>query len=85
MMVVAVITRAALGHTGRPLVVASSVALAYGLLIAAVLVRVFLTSLSMYREWAVWVSGLLWIAAFALIVTTYAPILLRPRIDGKPG
>ncbi len=85
MMVVAVITRAALGHTGRPLVVASSVALAYGLLIAAVLVRVFLTSLSMYREWAVWVSGLLWIAAFAVIVTTYAPILLRPRIDGKPG
>src|SRR5262249_50618266 len=32
MMIVAVITRASLGHTGRPLVVSKSVAIAYGVL-----------------------------------------------------
>jgi uncharacterized protein involved in response to NO len=26
-----------------------------------------------------------WIAAFALFLAIYAPILLSPRADGKPG
>jgi uncharacterized protein involved in response to NO len=30
-------------------------------------------------------AGLLWMSAFGLFVILYAPILLRPRIDGKPG
>ena len=32
---------------------------------------------------AVEVSGVLWVAAFAIFVAAYAPILWRPRIDGK--
>ncbi len=39
-MVMAVMTRATLGHTGRPLVVAPSVAVAYALLLAAAILRV---------------------------------------------
>ena len=31
------------------------------------------------------VSGLFWVAAFGLFVVVYAPMLLRPRVDGKPG
>lgn len=27
----------------------------------------------------------LWLAAFALFVFVYLPILTQPRIDGKPG
>jgi uncharacterized protein involved in response to NO len=30
-------------------------------------------------------SGLAWIVAFGLFVVVYAPMLLRPRVDGKPG
>jgi uncharacterized protein involved in response to NO len=30
-------------------------------------------------------SGLAWIVAFGLFVAVYAPMLLRPRVDGKPG
>jgi uncharacterized protein involved in response to NO len=84
-MIVAVVTRASLGHTGRPLVVSGSVAVAYGILGASALVRAFATALGPYREWAIWVAGLSWIVAFALLLWTYAPILLRPRADGKPG
>ena len=29
-------------------------------------------------------AGLLWIGAFGIFVWLYAPILLRPRIDGRP-
>jgi uncharacterized protein involved in response to NO len=30
-------------------------------------------------------AGLLWMAAFGLFSALYLPILLRPRVDGKPG
>ncbi len=84
-MVVAVITRAALGHTGRPLVVSKSVAVAYGALGAAALARALVPVLSDWREWGIWLSALLWSAAFAVVLFNYAPILLRPRVDGRPG
>lgn len=84
-MIVAVVTRASLGHTGRPLVVPSSVTAAYCVLCAAALVRAFATSFGPYREWAIWVAGMAWVVAFALLLWTYAPIFLRPRVDGKPG
>lgn len=85
-MIVAVITRASLGHTGRPLVVSRVVAAAYLLLTAAALVRVFGTSpLAPHRDWMIWLAGALWLFAFALILIVYAPILLRPRLDGRPG
>ncbi len=31
------------------------------------------------------VAGLAWIVAFALFAVLYTPVLLRPRVDGKPG
>lgn len=84
-MIVAVITRASLGHTGRPLVVSNQVVVAYGVLGAATLARAFATALGSYREWAIWTAGGLWVAAFLLLLLSYAPILLRPRADGRPG
>jgi len=84
-MIVAVITRASLGHTGRPLVVSNRVALAYGVLGAAALARAFSTALGSYREWAIWTAGALWILAFALLLLSYGPLLVRPRADGRAG
>jgi uncharacterized protein involved in response to NO len=30
-------------------------------------------------------SGALWIAAFLIFLSIYAPILTQPRLDGQPG
>lgn len=86
MMIMAVMTRASLGHTGRTLVVARSIAVAYALLLAAALVRVFGPAIvpSSYVA-TVEAAALLWIVAFAIYVVVYAPILTRERADGKPG
>jgi uncharacterized protein involved in response to NO len=85
-MIFAVMTRASLGHTGRPLIVRPTVVLAYALLTAATLVRVLGpgTSLLSYPQ-VITLAAILWTGAFALFLFVYAPILLRPRADGKPG
>jgi len=81
-----VMSRAALGHTGRPLAVRPAIAVAYGLVSAAALVRVLAASaLSPVYSQAMIASAALWIAAFGLFTALYAPILVGPRPDGKPG
>jgi uncharacterized protein involved in response to NO len=85
MMIVAVITRAALGHTGRPLRVSRTIAVSYGVLAGATVVRAFAGAVSTHYEQVIRLSGVLWLLAFALILIIYAPILIRPRADGRPG
>jgi len=85
-MILAVMTRASLGHTGRPLKVHSSVTVAYLLLSAAAAMRVFgLSALKLAYPMVIAWSALFWTTAFAIFVGVYAPILWSPRIDGKPG
>jgi uncharacterized protein involved in response to NO len=85
-MILAVTTRAALGHTGRPLTVGRSIAVSYALLVAAATVRVFGPALlPIAYHWTVDIASLLWIAAFLIFGVTYTPILIGPRADGKPG
>jgi uncharacterized protein involved in response to NO len=85
-MIMAVVTRASLGHTGRPLVVDTRTVLAYMCLTAAAAVRVLGPGLAGVAYGAVLgLSGLFWTAAFVLFLWVYAPILLTPRADGKAG
>lgn len=85
-MIVAVMTRATLGHTGRPLVAAKPIAWAYALLVAAAAVRVFgPVVLPLDYSHVVICAGVLWIAAFLLYAWVYTPILVLPRVDGKSG
>jgi uncharacterized protein involved in response to NO len=85
-MILAVMTRASLGHTGRPLVASRPIAIAYALLITAAAVRVFGPSVATeYYAATVFAAGALWIAAFALFAGVYSPILVGPRADGRPG
>ncbi|UDF34444.1 UNVERIFIED_ORG: NnrS family protein [Shinella sp. XGS7] len=80
------ITRTALGHTGRPLRAGRFETLAYLSLLAAALLRVFLPlSAPSLLLLSVQLSAALWSLAFALYLWRYAPILLRPRADGLPG
>lgn len=85
-MIMAVMTRASLGHTGRPLRVSRLVVAAYALLVASVLLRVFGASLlQLQYATTLTAAGALWVLAFLLYSGVYAPILVKPRADGKPG
>jgi uncharacterized protein involved in response to NO len=85
-MILAVMTRASLGHTGRPLVVSRAIAVAYLLLTAGTALRVFgVAVFPAHYLLAVTVSGLAWVLAFGIFVAVYAPVLWGPRADGKPG
>jgi uncharacterized protein involved in response to NO len=78
--------RVSLGHTGRAMRSSAVTNLAFVLLNAAALVRVVATLLlpAGYTAW-IQVSGLLWTLAFALFLWVYTPILIAPRVDGRPG
>lgn len=85
-MIMAVMTRASLGHTGRALIAPRSIAACYGLITAAAVFRVFGSKLipSRYNE-IIAASGLLWIGAFSIFLWVYTPILVHRRADGRPG
>lgn len=85
-MILAVMTRVALGHSGRRLAAPPAATAAYLLVSAAALART-LGALAWPEATlrVLTVSGLLWIAAFGVFAAAYAPILLGPRVDGRPG
>jgi uncharacterized protein involved in response to NO len=78
--------RVALGHTGRPLAVAGPMRWAFVAISAAAAARVLLPMAlpSAYVAGLV-VAGALWTAAFLTFLAVFAPILCRPRADGKAG
>ena len=85
-MILAVMSRAALGHTGRALIAPRRMVVAYILLTGAAFTRVFGPIL--YADaWSLWmaVAALLWSLSFTLYVIVYAPILCSPRADGRAG
>ena len=83
--ILAVMTRAALGHTGRPLVVARSIDVAYFLVPVAAALRVAAPSIQAPgNEIGIIVAGVIWASAFAMFTIVYWPILTRPSI-GEAG
>ncbi|MBK1838216.1 NnrS family protein [Azospirillum sp. YIM B02556] len=85
-LILAVMSRASLGHTGRPLVVSRSTVAAYVLLTVAAVARTASPLLPVEWVWsALQCSGYAWVAAFTLYLVAYAPVLLSPRADGRPG
>jgi uncharacterized protein involved in response to NO len=85
-MVLAVMTRASLGHSGRPLRASRLTVVAYVLVTLGAAVRVFgpIVAPAGYMH-AVLTGGALWAAAFAIFTVEFAPMLLKPRADGRPG
>jgi len=82
-MVMAMMSRAALGHTGRPFTASRPVAVAYGLVGLGALLRVAapLAGSAAFGA-AVMASGALWSAAFLIYTVVYWPILTGPRVGG---
>jgi uncharacterized protein involved in response to NO len=79
-LMLAMMMRSSLGHTGRKLVASRTDMAAFVMLQLAAIVRVVasVTAGETFRFWIV-ASGLLWILAFLLFVLRYLPMLSRPR------
>lgn len=79
-------TRSALGHTGRPLAAGAAETASYVLVQLAALLRVVVPLLlPQTYAYAVGASAVLWCAAFTVFTVAYWPLLTRPRVDGRPG
>ncbi len=85
-LMMAMMMRSALGHSGRPLVAGLAEVGAFVLLQLSAVVRILaaLVVPGAYQE-AMIVSGVLWTLAFVVFLWRYWPVLTRPRIDGRPG
>lgn len=84
-MVIGMMSRVALGHTGRSIIPAPMTIAAYWLLNAAAIARIAAPLSDSWRLEILEGSGALWSLAFLLFFIVYLPILGRPRVDGKAG
>jgi uncharacterized protein involved in response to NO len=84
-MIIAVMSRAALGHAGHPLVVAKATVWAYGLISGGALLRVVAPVIPDGMMVLTMAGGGLWTLGWILYVVVYFPICTRPRADGRPG
>ncbi|WP_374319724.1 NnrS family protein [Aquabacterium sp.] len=94
-LILGMITRTALGHTGRLLLAGPFETWAYRLLVLAVLARAVAALIPAgIPPWtwadaltapALVVAAAAWSLAFGLYLWKYVPILLRPRPDGRDG
>ena len=78
--------RVSLGHTGRAMKTSNTIAIAFVLINIAALCRVLLPSLM--PDWSasfILIASYSWLAAFALFVFIYTPILGEARVDGQAG
>lgn len=78
-MILAVMTRAIRGHTGRDLSADRVTHLIYVLVALAALTRIAASFGAAWTRPLLIVSACLWIAAFAGFVLSYGPILILPR------
>lgn len=85
-MILSMMARVSLGHSGRALQPKTIMAVAFGLVILATFVRVVLVWWlpGMLVTWYQW-SALAWVVAYLLYIVVYTPILTQPRADGRPG
>ncbi|MEI7611743.1 MAG: NnrS family protein [Betaproteobacteria bacterium] len=86
-LIIGMITRTALGHTGRLLQSGVLETSCYVLLQCAVILRVlplFGLVTNVYLP-LLWGAALVWSACFTLYLWKFVPILMRPRPDGNPG
>lgn len=84
-LILGVIARVTLGHTGRALVLPKGMVVAFIAIQLAAVIRV-LTAFDII-PWhpGIGSSSLLWMFAFGMYLVRYTRILASPRPDGRPG
>jgi len=82
-MILAVMTRATLGHTGRELRANAATIFLYLLVTLGAALRIAAPfGLFDYQD-GIEFAGLAWAGAFLIFLLTYGPMLFRPRVDGR--
>jgi uncharacterized protein involved in response to NO len=81
LMTLGVMTRATRGHTGHDLAASPITVAIYGAMIAAALLRIGAGALPQAYLVLLEAAGAAWIAAFAMFLLEYAPMLLGPRVE----
>ncbi|MCL1078682.1 NnrS family protein [Parashewanella spongiae] len=84
-MILGMMARVSLGHTGRQLVPPKPVVLGFGCILLATLSRIVATLIPTYYQPLLILTAVLWIIAFGLFVIFYSSMLCKARIDGRPG
>jgi uncharacterized protein involved in response to NO len=85
-MILAMISRVTLGHTGRPLKPHRMVSIGFVLILLSAIIRVFLPAwMPEFYSLSISLAALLWISAFAIYLFFYSPMLMTTRADGRPG
>ncbi len=79
-MTLAVMTRASLGHTGRPLEADRITGLIYLLVVAGAVLRLLAPFWSEATALALGIPALLWGGAYALFAARFGPMLVAPRL-----
>ena len=82
-MILAVMTRASLGHTGRELRAGPATTIIYLLVTAGAVLRVAAPLSAVDYRIGLEVAGLCWIGSFVLFLLSYGPILFAPRLGEK--
>ena len=85
-LIIGMVTRTALGHTGRMLVAGRSETAMFALVPLAAALRVFgpLAAPDAYMNWIA-LASVPWSLAFALYLVVYTPRLCSTRVDGREG
>ncbi len=85
-LILSMISRVTMGHTGRMIYQGPSMWLAFSAVILAALVRgLGVAFWPQQMVLMVNIAAALWIVAFSLFVLKFGVMLLRPRADGHPG
>jgi len=87
LLTLGMMSRVSLGHTGRNVFdPPPGLGVMFLLMLAAAVIRVLLPLFDMTR-YPVWIalSQVFWILAFSLFLLSYLSMLIRPRVDGRPG
>lgn len=84
-LIMGVMTRVSVGHTGRPLGLRPGGILIYLGMLGAALLRLAVAAGWLPYRGGLQAAGLAWILACLLFVVLYSTLLWAPRPDGKPG
>ncbi len=84
-LILGVMTRVVLGHTGRPLKLPRFAILIYAAISLAAIVRLLTAIYLIDFETGLVIGGAAWTLAFVVFVLIYWPLLSQPRVDGRPG
>ncbi|WIO73586.1 NnrS family protein [Porticoccaceae bacterium LTM1] len=84
-MILAMISRVSLGHTGRMIVTDWLMGMAFLSITLAMLIRVFGQALLNDYTLVLTLAVIFWSVGFGLFLLRYTPILCKQRTDGGPG